>query len=307
MSTRGKTIRFDTAESQTLLRPMITRRYELVLKHEVCCGCGTCATVCPKEAISLSDAEVVDGRLTAKPRVDIDADLCSFCGECVAMCPTHALGMTVNGEPEVPVIKGEAFPLLIRKVSINEQVLGESQDVDYIDNCPTGAISADLRRDEGEQVVAVENVTIDRDVCINCTHCMEEGPQGGFTITRPYRGRTSLNVALCPDECQACADVCPSRAITYDGQRVRLDDRFCLYCGACERVCPVEGALRITRTGFLHTPIESGAWRNALEKLVSIKEVVREFDIKGQQKRRLAVVKGLHLATDESGNGQRQV
>ncbi len=307
MSTRGKTLRFDTEDTQTLLRPMVTRRYEFVVRHDMCCGCGTCATVCPKEAISLSDPEVVEGRLVTNSRVDIDANLCSFCGECVAMCPTHALAMTVNGEPEIPVVKGEAFPLLIRKVSVDQSVLGASTDVAYIDNCPSGAISADVARDEQDQVTSVENVAIDRAVCINCTHCMEEGPKGGFTITKPYRGRTLLDVALCPKGCQACADVCPSHAMTYDGERVHLDETFCLYCGACERVCPVEGALSISRTGFLHTPVESGAWRDALEKLVSIKEVVREFDIKGQQKRRLAVIKGLHLETDESGNGQQPV
>ena len=113
MPSRGQTIKPATAVRLTLLRPMVTRRYELALDHEVCCRCGTCATVCPKEAITLTDAEVVDGRLQVRPRVDIDADKCVYCGECVAMCPTHALSITVNGEPEVPVIKGKAFPMLV--------------------------------------------------------------------------------------------------------------------------------------------------------------------------------------------------
>jgi ferredoxin len=79
--------------------------------------------------------------------------------------------------------------------------------------------------------------------------------------------------------------------MTYDGSQVDLDARFCLFCGACERVCPSADdagnkAVQIVRTGFVHTPISSGAWATAVEKLVSYRETVREYDVKGQQKRR---------------------
>ena len=120
MTTRGATVKHDTLETLTLLRPMITRRYVLVVDHEKCCGCKICALVCPQEAISLSDAELAEGRVKSPPRIDIDSGLCNFCGECVVMCPTHALSMTVNGEPEVPVLKGDAFPMLIRTMKVEQ-------------------------------------------------------------------------------------------------------------------------------------------------------------------------------------------
>ena len=295
---RGTTRKSDTPQVLTLLRPMITRRYELMADHEKCCGCHICEIVCPREAITLSDAVLSDGRLLEKPRVDIDAAKCSFCGECVALCPTHALSMTVNCQPEVPVVKADAFPKLIRTNTVDQGVLGASTDVSYIDNCPVLAISADVQRDAAGWVIAVRDVRVDEEMCINCTRCMEEGPKRGFTVTKPYKGRARLNVALCPAGCQACADVCPTNAITYDGTRVALDQRFCLFCGACENVCPAEGAIRIERTGFEHTPVESGAWAEALEKLVSYHQVTREYDIKGQEKRRKLVVSGLHLEVE---------
>jgi 4Fe-4S ferredoxin len=289
MATRGKTIKRETARTLTLLRPMITRRYKLTADHESCCGCEICRTVCPREAITLSEAELDDGRLAVAPRVDIDPERCNFCGECVALCPTHALAITINDKAEVPVIEAEAFPLLMRTMVVDQEACRASTDISYVDNCPVGAIQADVERDAEGTVTAVNEVAVDEATCINCTRCMEEGPAGAFTVTKPYKGRTALDVTLCPAGCQACADVCPTNAITYDGARVHLDERFCLYCGACEKVCPAPGAVRITRTGFVHEPVESGAWARALEKLVSFREVVREYDIKSQQRRRKLV------------------
>ncbi|HHX44604.1 MAG TPA: 4Fe-4S binding protein [Chloroflexi bacterium] len=292
---RGTTQKTETPQTLTLVRPMITRRYALEVDHEACCGCLICQLVCPREAITLSAAVLEEGRLVEQPRVDIDATTCNFCGECVALCPTHALAMMVNGQPEVPVLKAEAFPVLTRTNVVDAAVCSASTDVAYIDNCPVGAISAELTRDAAGQVTAVENVQVDDATCINCTRCMEEGPKGAFTVTKPYQGRARLNTLLCPDGCQACADVCPTNAITYDGAKVAVDRRFCLFCGACENVCPAEGAIRIARTGFVHAPVESGAWTVALEKLVSYQAAVREYDIKGQAKRRKAVIEGLNL------------
>lgn len=293
MTIRGHVIKRDTPERQTLLRPMITRRYELTVDHTVCCGCVLCATVCPQEAISLSVAELAEGRVVKRPRIDINGEKCSFCGECVVLCPTHALSLTVNGQTEVPVLKAKAFPMLIRTMRVDQAICEATTEVGYIENCPVGAISAEIVRDAQGAIVAVRNVQVDLAKCIACTRCMEEGPKGAFTVTKPYQGRAMVDVSLCPPGCQACADVCPSHAITYDGARVHLDQRFCLFCGACEKVCPAPGAIRIVRTGFIHTPVQSGAWAKAVEKLVSYHEVAHEYDLKGQAKRRKAVLSAL--------------
>ena len=45
-----------------------------------CVACGTCAGVCPVEAISEGDGKYV-----------IDADVCAECGTCVAECPVEAI------------------------------------------------------------------------------------------------------------------------------------------------------------------------------------------------------------------------
>ena len=289
MKTRGTTIKTALEKTLSLLRPMITRRYELVVDHEKCCGCKICETICPREAISLSEAGLVEGQLSERPRLDIDDKLCSFCGECVVLCPTHALSMTVNGEPEIPVLKGQAFPALVRTMRVTEPD-EPITDASFIDNCPVGAISADLEEAADGRVVSVSNVQVDKMVCINCTRCMEEGPKGVFEVVKPYQGLVKLDVSLCPAGCQACVDICPTNTITFDGAKIAIDERFCLFCGACETVCPVEDAVHIVRTGMVHTPVESAAWTTALEKLVSYQEAARELAIKGQRKRRKLVI-----------------
>ena len=47
---------------------------------DACVSCGTCAEVCPVEAISQGDSQYV-----------IDADTCIDCGTCAATCPVGAI------------------------------------------------------------------------------------------------------------------------------------------------------------------------------------------------------------------------
>jgi len=290
MTTRGAPFKRDSESRLTLLRPMVTRRYELTVDHETCCGCHICSLACPQEAITLSEAVVEDGRVVQPARVDIDPQKCSFCGECAVLCPARAIKLTINGQPEIPVIVGEAFPSLIRSNCVHQGAAVGAQDATFVDACPVGAISAEINHDASGNVATIRNVEVDTSSCIACSRCMHTGPKGLFTVIKPYEGRARVDATRCPKGCQACADVCPTNAITYDGQRVWLDERFCLFCGACLHVCPAEDALIIQRRRINHTPIDSGAWTKALGLLVSVQAVAREFDIKGQAKRRRLVL-----------------
>lgn len=298
MPARGKTIKQDGEESLILSRSMVIRPSELTLDHKICCGCEICATVCPNEAITLTEPEVEGNRLVQKPRVDIDPDLCDFCGECVVLCPTRALSMTIDGKSQIPVLEADAFPRLIRKVEVSQAPCEATTDVSCVDNCPSGAISADIEEGAEGNVLSISNVEVDRDLCFACTRCMEQGPEGAFTITKPYRGRVHVDLSREPSAYRACADTCPTNAITCDEEEFILDERFCIYCGACEKVSPVEDDIRILRIGFEHTPVKSGAWTTALEKLVPFQEVIREFEIEGQHKRRKLVFEAFLLGIE---------
>lgn len=63
---------------------MIDARFPVpgVFEPRICDQCGTCADVCPVEAISLKEGVYV-----------IDAEECTGCGECVEACPLKVMFM----------------------------------------------------------------------------------------------------------------------------------------------------------------------------------------------------------------------
>jgi Ni,Fe-hydrogenase III small subunit/NAD-dependent dihydropyrimidine dehydrogenase PreA subunit len=58
------------------------------------------------------------------------------------------------------------------------------------------------------------------------------------------RGRPAVDPARCAPGCRACAEACPTDAITVQ-QGVRIDLGRCLFCTECTAACP-EGAIRYT-------------------------------------------------------------
>ena len=52
-----------------------------------------------------------------------------------------------------------------------------------------------------------------------------------------FRGRPTIKADPCPAGCQACADACPTGAITLS-DKVRIDLGKCLFCTDCLSACP---------------------------------------------------------------------
>lgn len=283
---RGMTVKREIDEKLILERKMIVRPYHLELDRERCIGCPIGMLVCPQEAIGLSPALLKDGRLAEKPLADIDPAKCNFCGECVVLCPVNALSLTVNDEPEIPVVKWEAFPTLIKEITVEVAKCKPDCGLACQESCPVECIEVVVERDERGEIVRILDVKIDRERCIYCVQCQVACPEGAIAVTKPWEGRFTLDVTRCPEGCRACVDICPTDALLMkEGQPV-FDERFCLYCGACQEVCPEEGAIVVERHRILHTEVKSAAWTAALEKLISLEAAALELEAKSQAKRR---------------------
>ena len=85
--------------------------------------------------------------------------------------------------------------------------------------------------------------------------------QGHRTIPYParepvlpdrFRGLPQIDAAKCTDGCRACAEACPTDAITFPAGSPRLDLGRCLFCTDCVEACP-EGAIRYTQDYRLAT------------------------------------------------------
>ena len=61
-----------------------------------------------------------------------------------------------------------------------------------------------------------------------------------------FRGLPVLNQARCASGCSACADACPTGAISAGDGRLTLDMGRCLFCSDCAQACP-EGAVAFSR------------------------------------------------------------
>jgi ferredoxin len=303
---RGATIKRKTDEKLIVERKMVTRHYVLEMERERCVGCQIGPLVCPKEAISYVEGQIVDGRLTRKPSADIDPDKCILCGMCVVMCPTHALTMTINGEVENPVLTYEAFPELIQSTTFDKEQFDWDKREFVIDNCSTDVISYDEKQD---------TMVVDDAHCIHCRQC-EVASGGAFQVTQPWQGQVELRRERCVPGCLACADICPTRALHIDDEgELGLADYYCIKCGACMQVCPVRPeyeeyeftfesqgvAKTVTRTRITnaeelpiwverwrirHTPVQSAAWLTALAKMADDRAGAMEIDSKRALKRR---------------------
>jgi len=306
MPGRGLTQKTKNEREIVLERAMVTRHYVMTWDLDRCVGCQIGPLVCPKEAVIHVEGVIENGRLVKKSSVDIDAEKCVLCGMCEVMCPKNAITLTINGQRENPVLVYGAFPDLIQSTVFDKEAFDWSRKEFVIDNCPTNVISYDEEQD---------TLVVDDEHCIRCRQC-EIASNGAFQVVQPWQGSVELHREKCVEGCLACADICPTRAlhVDEDGELV-LADYYCIKCGACMQVCPVKPEYeeyeitveslgvtktvphrRITNANELpiwverwrvrHTPVQSGAWVEALIKMADDKAGAVEIDSKRALKRR---------------------
>lgn len=292
-----KTIKKDMPEALTLEWVLHVKNYRLDLDKNKCAGCQICSLACPKEAVKIEKHVKNQSEKARKPKIDIDLTKCNFCGICDVLCPYGAIKVTLNGQHLLSILEKESFPQLIRDIRIDPSKYVASKESENI--CPLNLVTTCLSMQDGKAVTDVKSLTkkqraalqakinVDKEHCPCCRICEFKLPQGVIQVRKFIQGKIAINPGKCPEHCQDCLDVCPITGALYiseDDKKVHVNEMFCVYCGACKIVCPVNEALELKRTKILHTPVKSGAWNKALERITSPIEMTKELKAKGSQR-----------------------
>jgi len=305
-----KELKTDNENGLTIERLLHAKHYALTLNKSQCVGCEICKVICPREAIEIRKQTKQQGQKALKPIFDVNPQKCSYCGMCEPICPFDALRVTVNGEHVVPVVEKESFPELIHEIEVDQSKCN-LDCVECEKACPLNLIKVTLHTPEGKEISRDEansysnkddikvQVGIRKEQSPCCRLCEVKCPEGAIHVRKIFHGLLDISLEKCPSECQDCLDVCPIPGALFldsDG-KVHPNETFCVFCGACRIVCPVEGALTIERRSVYHTPVKSGAWNKAIEKLTSTKEYSKE----SQTKRALKVLQSIEKRTALKG------
>lgn len=252
--------------------------------NEKCLPCALCEPVCPTGAVKVTFNKTREdfGPLRAgiKGKIDIDRDKCNLCGRCAKFCRAFLL---------VERPEREKNP---RDLAPYEQLLVDEELCDYcglcVPLCPEEAIRVEGEPLPGQVEAGIEGkIEIDKDLCIGCGRCALVCPYEGMDVKKPFEGDIRLverNLVRCdPLGCQACFNVCPAKCWYVDerGRAAPVKEQ-CIFCGACERACPVS-AIDVQRSDVRHTAIQETPWAEEWREAISaIKRKRRDIpDVSG--------------------------
>lgn len=118
--------------------------------------------------------------------------------------------------------------------------------------CPSpGAIKL-VRDEESERIFPVINTSS----CIRCGFCVEVCPTDpktlktgeNYLIMEEYQILPKEKVYIADEylciKCKKCLDACKIDALSFQDNKIQVDQSKCVSCGDCMNICPVKGAIK---------------------------------------------------------------
>jgi 4Fe-4S ferredoxin len=267
---------------------MVGVSQRLVLDGGSCVGCRDCQVVCPAEAVTSSEPLLNAGGLLKPVTVDLDEQKCHFCGQCAVICPTKAISWRENDEEEPAVQRRAILPRLGEEVTVDVGKCSPNCLLACEKSCPVKALRVFVESEGDPSETRITAVEVERNRCFYCHKCEEACPYKAISVRHARQGMVLFRPEACPAGCYACADICPSNAMRREDGVVRLQERLCIFCGACRNVCPVDLALEIKRERIAHHPVSSHLWTEMQGKLVSKEAKLRLMEDIARRKRQRA-------------------
>jgi len=177
-----------------------------------CIGFGTCARVCPFDAIIMDENNL--------PR--IIPEKCTGCGKCVEICPQNVLTLSPVDKYVFVQCSSEDKGAICRKYC-EVSCIG-CKKCEKV--CPFDAIK-------------VENnvAKIDFEKCRNCQLCVENCPTKCITSLLTAKRVAVIDPDLCVG-CTLCMKVCPVNAIAGEKKQPHtIDEEKCIGCSLCIEKC----------------------------------------------------------------------
>ncbi len=220
----------------------LTKKLTLRLDKKVCTGCGVCYNVCPKEAIDR-------GPIGAAKRLEI------------------------AGTPDLDLSPEVADPNKCSYCGV------------CVTMCPFNALSLLI---DGEEV-AIPNLQINKEHALPELEIEEAiTKKSKQKVKKYFEGEIKLDSTKCAGGCSTCVLVCPTGAISKPpptgkggwvmSEKTILDERDCVYCGACYSVCGSD-AIKFKRTKIYlkkGTAFNEPFWPTIEKKLLTPKRSLTE-------------------------------
>ncbi|MFX1501019.1 MAG: 4Fe-4S binding protein [Promethearchaeota archaeon] len=211
--------------------------------------------------------------LTESLELILDRGKCVGCGTCSRVCPKEAISRG-------PVAAARRFPNM-------EDIIPEIYDPKKCVFCGTCVVfcpfSALTLKKDGE-IIELNDIQIVKEKVVPELEFEAKkiiDNTGVERIAKIYvEGDISIVDEECAGGCEACADVCPSGAITVPEKsdkgwetvpNVVVDAEKCIFCGSCDNACPT-GAVKLKLTDIKTSgEFSEMFWEPLIERLKKLR------------------------------------
>ncbi|WP_290596732.1 MULTISPECIES: 4Fe-4S binding protein [unclassified Archaeoglobus] len=250
-------------------------------KYETCRECTLCYKACPTNAIGrevfITRQDIEEKNEDIEGKVEINREKCNLCGICAEFCEVFKM---VEKEPTPE----DVMPYT--DILIDEEACDYCKLCEEV--CPEEAIKVEGKRISFRLPEKIAEIKIEQDLCSHCGYCEEVCPYDAAKTIKPMEGKLSLfeaRMARCdPVGCAACILICKHNKVWYvskDKGKVHFNEKFCIYCGACENACPYD-LIKVDRDAYFTKEVATDApwreaWEDAVVRIVEKKRVEEPF------------------------------